>query len=85
MGARTAEERVLCVAAWLTFAKSSPRFLRRAAFEQLDALESEFERDIDDRTDAFRTLLRDGALVQLGTESYALSEKQLDRAASYFD
>ncbi|MEL6766457.1 MAG: hypothetical protein AAFP17_04700 [Pseudomonadota bacterium] len=85
MGARTAEERVLCVAAWLTFAKGSPKFLRSAAFEELDAVETESERDLDSRLDAFRSLLRDGALVQLGTESYALSERQLDRAAPYFD
>ncbi|MEO1276643.1 MAG: hypothetical protein AAFV96_15105, partial [Pseudomonadota bacterium] len=80
-----AEERVLCVAAWLTFAKGSPKFLRSAAFEQLDAVETESERDLDSRLDAFRSLLRDGSLVQLGTESYALSERQLDRAAPYFD
>ncbi|MEM7499735.1 MAG: hypothetical protein AAF371_17320 [Pseudomonadota bacterium] len=85
MAARSTPERILCAAAWLTFAGRSPRFSQRAIFQQLDAIEMEDERDPETRIEGFGELVSRGALIQLGTETFALSEQQLGRLAPHFD
>ncbi|MEM6946127.1 MAG: hypothetical protein AAF565_20465, partial [Pseudomonadota bacterium] len=85
MDARTPGEQILCAAAWLTFAENKPRFSRRDAFAVVDAIPGEQVRNLETRVKGFGRLVRDGAIIQLGADIFALSERELDRVAPFFD
>lgn len=85
MDARTPGEQILCAAAWLTFAENKPRFSRRDAFAVVDAIPGEQVRNLEIRVKGFGRLVRDGAIIQLGADIFALSERELDRVAPFFD
>ncbi|MEM6421298.1 MAG: hypothetical protein AAF698_01830, partial [Pseudomonadota bacterium] len=85
MEAHKPDDQLIAAGAFLTFVEKKPRFARKEIFEVLDSIPGEIVRNLEVRIKNFGRLTRDGVFVQLETDSFTLSDEQLDRVSEYFD